>query len=276
MKNIVKIIAAAFLVGTVASCEEDLIVYDAGDGFVQVNTTGGQVAEASADAVVTTVLLGSGTNETGVTVNFSVSSSDASRFTITPANGTLEIPAGEFSADIVFNTVDDLLVNGNLDVTISLDSASAGAGIGLGGEGNESGSRTITIVDDDCPVDLANFTGTFSVFENFTDGVNSPLGLADFFAEAYQLEIAPDPSDATGTKVIINNSAGFNVYINDGTVMTFQACPGTVQFDAGFPVVALFATYEYTDSSYSEADGVIQCTGPLATFGPYQFTFTRL
>ena len=269
-KYIFSLIAA---LGLLTSCEEDVIVFDTPDGFVQLSATTGTVTEDTTDPVITTVELGSGENESGVSVNFTVTSSDASRYVVEPASGTIDIPAGEFSADISLSVINNIIVDGDIDVTIEITGASVP--IGIGGEENFRVSRVITIVDDDCPIDINAFVGTFDVFENFTDGVNAPLGLADFFGEAYQLELSLAPNDPSGTKVVINNSPGFNEYIADGTVMSFLTCNGEVIFDAGFPTVALFRTFEYTDSSYDESIGEVQCTGPLATFGPYQFTLTR-
>lgn len=277
MKNIFRIFAVGLLGIFAASCEEqENLVYE-GPEFVQFATSSfaGTETDGAAAPFVTTVLVGADRNDSGVTVNFTVSSSDPTRYTVSPAGGTLEIPAGEFSGEILITPENNLEVDGDLEITITLETSSS-LPVGIGGEGLSRSTKTVTIIDDDCPIDIDAFIGTFSVFENFTDGVNSPLGLSDFFGESYQLELAAAPGDATGTKVVINNTPGFNVYIDDGTIMSFNACPGTVSFDAGFPVVALFAQFVYDASSYDEEDGVIQCTGPLATFGPYQFTFTRI
>ncbi|NER11744.1 hypothetical protein SAMN06265375_1057 [Muriicola jejuensis] len=272
MKKYISLIVLAFVALT--SCEEDLLVYDTPDGFIQLSAESGSITEDAATSIVTQVLLGRGTNESGVTVSFSVTSSDPSRYVVSPSTGTIDIPAGEFSADIEITPIDNFAADGDLDVVIELSSGNS-LPIGIGGEGGFNTTRTITIIDNDCPVDINAFVGTFTVFENFTAGVNSPNGLSDFFNESYQVELALAPGDTSGTKVVITNSVGFNEYIPDGTVMTFLACSGTVSFDAGFPRVGDFRTFAYTDSSYDEVAGVIQCTGPLATFGPYQFTFTR-
>lgn len=274
MKNIYKYIAIVFLFGTLASCEEDLTIFDTEDTFVQLASATGAVGEGD-ESIISTVLLGAGTNASGVSVSFTVTSADNSRFTVTPASGTIEIPAGENSADIVIAPVDNLLVDGDLDIVVELTTGSA-LPVGIAGEGMEFASRAITLIDDDCPVDINNFVGVFEVFENFTAGVNSPSGLNNFFGEAYQIELALAPGDATGTKLVLTNSAGFNEYIADGTVITLNACPETITFDAGFPTVALFRTFEYDASSFDDVDAIIQCTGPLSTFGDYQFTFTKM
>lgn len=277
MKNIVRLFALASLVVVATSCEEQENLVYGGPDFIQFAnaSSSGTETDGAASPFVTTVLVGSDSNDAGVTVNFTVTSSDPSRYSVSPAGGTLEIPAGEFSGEILITPVNNLDVDGDLEITITLQESSS-LPAGLGGEGVNLASKTITLIDDDCPIDIDAFVGTFAVSENFTAGVNSPFGLADFFGEAYQLELSLAPGDVTGTKVEINNSAGFNVYIDDGTIMSFNACPGTISFDAGFPVVALFTTFVYDASTYDEATSVIQATGPLASFGPYQFTFTRI
>lgn len=256
------------------SCEQDLLVYDTPNGFVQLSAESGTITEDTTDPIITQVLIGAGTNESGVTVNFTVTSSDPSRFVVTPASGTIDIPAGEFSADIAIVPVDNIAADGDLDVVIELSTGNS-LPIGIGGEGNFNTARTITIVDNDCPVDINAFVGVFTVFENFTDGVNAPLGLSDFFGESYQVEMALQPGDTSGTKVVVTNSAGFNTYLTEGTVIQFLACSGELLFEAGNPTCAEFAVLAIEDTSYDESIGELQVAGPLGGFGPYQFTFTR-
>ena len=274
MKKIFKFSLLLLSLVFFGSCEEDLVIFETPDGFIQLAATSGSIEENNTGDLITTVLFGGRSNDSGITANFTVTSSDPSRFTVSPASGTLEIPAGQMSADIVLTPVDNFDVDGNASVTITLTDASSKP-IGIGGEGLRNVSTSLTIIDNDCPITIDDWVGTYTVFENFTDGVNAPSGLSDFFTEAYQIELALAPGDITGTKVVITNTPGFNEYIADGTVMSFDTCNAKVSFDAGFPTVALFRTFEFTDSSYDESNFVIQCTGPLATFGPYQFTFTK-
>ena len=261
--------------GLLVSCEEDLAVYDTPEGFIQFSSASGSIEEAALDGPsVTTVLLGSGTNTSGVTVNFSVTASDPSRFTVEPASGTLEIPAGSFSADIVITPIDNVTVDGDMAITLELQAGSS-VPVGLGGEGLEGNVRTITLIDDDCPVDINAFIGTFSVAEVFTSGVNEGLTLAGAFGESYQLEMVAQPGDATGTKLVVSNSAGFNTYLPDGTVITLQACPGTVGWSANPINVALFADLTIEASVFDEVAGSITASGPLGGFGPYELVLTR-
>ncbi len=276
MKNYIKrLLIVAFGSILFVGCEDaPLQIFETPEGFIQMVSSTGSVNENSATEFVSTVVFGGPTTTSDITVNYTVTSSDPSRYTVNPSSGSVTIPAGEFTADIAIQPIDNFDVDGDVQVTIAL-SADSSKPIGIGGEGLVSASKVVTIIDNDCPIDIASFVGTYSVFENFTAGVNSPSGLNNFFNESYQMEMALDPADISGTKVVLTNSAGFDTYINDGTIMSFDTCNGRVSFDAGFPTVALFRTFEYTASSYNENTFVIQCTGPLSTFGEYQFTLTK-
>lgn len=274
MKNIYKYLFLGLLFTVFTGCEkEGLIVFDTPDGFVQLGgSSATSIGENEATPVVTRVELGK-ENLNSTSVVFTVQSADDSRYEVLTSS-PIAIPVGQTFAEIMIQPIDNFDVDGNLDVTIALTGASD-LPIGIGGDGLERVTRTVTIIDNDCPITIDDWVGTYDVSENFTDGANSPLGLSDFFGEAYQVELALDPNDISGTKVVITNSAGFNVYINDGTVMSFDTCNGAIGFDAGFPLIALWNVYEYSASTYDEDTLSLQCSGPFLGFGPYQFTFTK-
>lgn len=261
------------------SCgEQENITFDNNNGFVQFAQTKASIVENSTEPIVVTVLFGGSAdqNSTGVTVNFDLTSSDASRYSIMPAGGSLMIPAGEVEANIILTPINNLFVDGNADISIALATSSS-VPVGLAGAGLAFNTLEITIVDDDCPISINDFVGTYSVDENFTAGNNSPFGLNDFFGESYQLEMALDPTDVVGNKLIVTNSAGFDQYLPDGTVLAFDTCNGKVTFDGANSVnVALFRDFNYTGSTYNETDFIIKATGPLSSFGEYQFTFTKM
>lgn len=222
-------------------------------------------SEATVDFTATTTY--------AVTSDFFDEGDDASSTVTFSDEGSLTISAGQTRGFIVVSIGDDVVASGDRTITVTLTGTSAGE-LGLT-ESDPKTTQAVTIVDDDCPIAIADWVGVYDVDENFTDGVNAPFGLADFFAESYQVEIALDPTDATGTKVVITNSDGFNTYFTDGLVMTFLTCPGQVAFSEPAPNVALFRDFEFETSSYNEGNFSIKCEGPLATFGPYQFTLTK-
>jgi len=277
MKNIIKILFLSFVFVFTSCEEEENVSLAVGEGFIQFAKTSANLPEESSSPTTVTVVYGGSAeqNTNGITVDFEVTSSDNSRYTVSPSGGSVTIPAGQVSADITITPVDNFDVDGNVDVTVKL-STSSSKPIGLGGENVRFNEFVVTLIDNDCPININAFVGTYSVSENFTAGVNSPSGLSDFFGESYQLEMVLDPNDISGTQLVITNSVGFNTYVPDGTIIKFDTCNGKVSFDGQNQVnVALFRDFQYTDSSYSEADAEILCTGPLATFGAYQFTFTK-
>ena len=277
MKNLIKIFTLSLVLAFASCGEEENITLDIGDGFVQFAGSSASVQENSTDPISVEVLYGGSlaSNTNGINVNFTLEGADASRFTVTPANGTIQIPAGQASASITVLPIDNYVVDGNLNFSITL-AADGDKPVGIGGEGINNSTFDLTIVDNDCPVDINGFVGTYTVFENFTGGTNAPSGLNNFFGESYQLEMTLAPNDPSGTKLIVNNSPGFDTYIPNGTVLAFDTCNGKVTFNGASQVqVALFRTFVYTDSGYDESEFVIEATGPLATFGPYQFTFTK-
>ncbi|MDM9631600.1 hypothetical protein [Robiginitalea aurantiaca] len=262
--------------GMLVSCEEDLVVYDPGAGYLQFSSTSGTIAEGAPEGPnVTTVLVGAGENPNGVTVNFTVTADDPSRFVIEPSSGSLEIPAGEFSGEIVITPIDNVVVDGDMDIVLELTTGSS-LPVGIDGTGVESNTRTVTLIDDDCPVDLGQFTGTFDVDEVFTSGVNEGLTLSGAFGQSYQIEMVPQPGDETGTKVVITNSAGFNEYIPDGTVMTLLPCPGAVEFSPlPLSLAGGFADLAIEEAVFNESEGSVTVSGPLGGFGPYEFVLTK-
>lgn len=161
MKKNISLILSLLVVLTLASCgEEELVIFDK-TPFIQLENETGQTTEDS-NPVVTRVFLGSADNPNGTTVNFTVTSSDPSRYTVSPASGVIEIPAGEFSANITISPIDNLAVDGNVDIILALTPTN-GIPVGLGGEGLKFASKSIKIVDNDCPFVIADFVGAYDL-----------------------------------------------------------------------------------------------------------------
>jgi len=157
MKKYIYILFASL--GLLASCEEDLVVYDAGEGFIS-NEVSSATTPEDGDAISTTISLGTDMNASGTSVNFDViiESGDASRFTITPSNGVLEIPAGEFSGDIVVEPIDNIDADGNVVIRVELSESNA-LPVGTAGLGLERTTTVFTITDNDCPTEISEKYG---------------------------------------------------------------------------------------------------------------------
>ena len=276
MKNKLILLVLA-LVSFCMSCEEDLLIYNPDSNFIQISdVTALTVLEDGGMAVETTFGLAL-PSDTDVSVSFMISSADDTRYDVsvplTNGIGTITIPAGETSASVGITPIDNFAVDGGVDITVSI-SESSDLPIGLAGEGLERISRSISIADNDCPIDINAFVGTFAVEEVITGGPNTGLALAAAFGEFYQLDLALDPTDASGTRLIINNNG--NEFIPDGTALSFLTCPGNVALDPSPTLIALFTTFTITSSSYSEDNPVITVDGNLGASRTYQFILTRL
>lgn len=210
---------------------------------------------------------------------FATAGDDASSTYFVSATGTngnysIEIPAGQPSASFFIRSNDDLFSSGDKIITMEI----TGAGSLPIGRGASQVNKTLvlTIADDDCPIAIANWVGVYTVKEVFsTPGTNAGLTLAGAFGESYQVELALDPSDGTGTKVLLKNSAGFDTYFVENTVLSFVTCTKTVRFDAGNPNLAGFAVFTPTVTSYNEASFEIKASGPLGNFGQYEFSLKK-
>jgi len=253
------------------SCDED-IPGSIGGQFIQLaDASDSSISENSSDSVIIEVILGQ-PQSSDITVNFEVTG-DASRYSVSPAS-SLVIPQGETSGTIEFSPTDNFESDGEATIVLAL-LASSDLPIGIGGTPNAV-SKSITIDDDDCPITIEDWVGTYSVAEVFTSGANEGLTLSGAFGEVYQIELALAPNDPTGTQVVVANSAGFDTYITDGIVMTFLTCSSSVSFDTG--VLTLrggWGDHELENSPYNEGAFTITGNGPVGNFGPYEWVWTK-
>jgi hypothetical protein len=192
MKKIKIIYIIAILLITFTSCESDGEIdspsYE-GTSWIQFESEAVSVTEAN--TINIPVLLASSDNTSGTTVNFTVSSQASDRFNITQ-NGSVQIPAGEFSANIELIPVDDNMVNGDAEITISL--SNTGVGIGLGGEGVRFHNTVVTLVDDDCvPTPSASYTASVRAFNDDAPSYTATLTPVPGTTDQYAIDSAWGP-----------------------------------------------------------------------------------
>lgn len=259
---------------TIVSCGDfEPVILDAPEGgFLQVESELGSFSESDTQTSIK-VLYGGQSNDNGITVKYTLESDDPSRY-VDVTGGTLEIPAGQFSGEIILQPVDNFATDGNLNIVLTLSSESSVA-VGLAGGANNV-SQTLTLIDDDCPISINDWVGTYTVQEVFSEGgVNAGLSLANAFGEAYQIELSLDPTDANGIRLIAKNSAGYNTYLDDNVVITFDTCSGTISFSQDPLNIALFAGLSISETSYTEGNFSMAVNGSLGNFGAYEFTLTK-
>lgn len=188
------------------------------------------------------------------------------------APNPIVIPAGEYSVKLPINVTNNFEYDGADPriVTITVTGVSE-SGIGI--EGYKS--ATVTIIDDDCPFNIADWVGVYTVDEAFTAGVNAPLGFSDFFGESYQVELAVNPADPNGLSAVLTNSDGFHQYFVNGTVLAYNTCAATVSFPGGSPNLADFVALTVGTTSFNDTNFTIRVDGTAGNYGAYGFTLTK-
>lgn len=141
------------------------------------------------------------------------------------------IPANQSSVSFSIGLVEDLLATGDVSVSFDITSVSDGS-YAIGQQASDiRGSFSLTIVDDDCPIDLPGlWAGEYTV-ESFcaapgsnNDGFCRTTGVVGSI-----VTLAADPSDPLGVTAIL--SGGIHA---EPVTMVFQTCPLTVSIDAGY------------------------------------------
>ena len=219
------------------SCNNETEPYDP-DGYVQFSTESLALTENATSPLISKVLLGRGSNPDGVTVNFTVNSSDASRYTIEPANGSLLIPAGEFTANIIITPIDNAESDGN--ASIELELVPGEFPVGIAGEGRIANKQTILVTDDDCELDYSSFVGVYEANEfGYCDGcyevsisydeANQALVLSNLYETGGTTYISLDNSDPVNPSVDFRSKefdAGLQVDANFGNVYATNPTAG--------------------------------------------------
>ena len=276
MKNISKIALLLLAFITINSCEDqENDTFNAGsEGFVQLADESSISVVENDISVIEIDFLLDGPKDSPVTVDVLVLSDDDSRFEV--ISGTsLTVAPGDVVATLQIRPVDNFNMDGSVDVTVTL-SESSSLPIGIGGQNVNSITRTITIADNDCPITIEDFVGTYSVDEVFSEGgTNAGLTIAGAVGRSFQLEFSLLAGDESGTKVVVNTPAGFDPFIPNGTIITFVTCPMQFQFDSNPLRGADFANFTLTGSSYNEATSTLNGSGPLGGFGAYEFVLTK-
>lgn len=243
------------------ACDEEPILYNAGD-FVAFNQASSSTSEGSTSGTAdgqSTTLIGttsiidlnrSTTNLSApITIEFSIEATytedsdfhdagdDASdQFVITPSDGKLVIPANQAVGKIVITTIDDIRATGDKLVKLTITSTSNNE-MNLGFPGPDANNRihNFTIIDDDCPIDLSTWAGTYKV-SSFCGAPGSTndgfcLDQNGFYSPddvSSIVTLTPDASDPVGIKAILSGGI-----LTDDVNITFNTCPQTVSFSGG-------------------------------------------
>lgn len=157
-------ILALFILAGCSDVEENNV--GASSKWLQFDKASYQAPE-NTGSILVPVLFASDSNPDGVSVNFSVTS-DATNFTVSPSNGVLTIPAGELVGyiEVTPNYDPENEITENYSLTIELEDGDFG--VGVAGEGIYNTTTTVTFIPSACPLNVADFVGTYSATE-YTD-----------------------------------------------------------------------------------------------------------
>jgi hypothetical protein len=266
-----------------SSCEEEVVVYD-GEDFVHVENLSYNIDEESVEPLNITIYRTSGTGTETVTFDIDASFPEGiidnpSDFYSVQPQGSLTFVDGEYEKDIVIFPVSNFVNTGVLQLEITLTGTDGTSTIGFPGESSAFSSTSVLISDDDCPFNTEGFIGSYSI-EEFIPAANT--GLAAAFGQSYQIDLAVDASDASGTGFILTNSAGSDPYLADGTTVKFSPCTGTVSFSslsvAGWGTIT-DEKFVYDEDNFTisaAGDGIILRNSDGGDFGVYELVFTKL
>ncbi len=233
MKILKNILMCCVLVSFLA-CEDGTEFTKTGLDYVAFTVSSASVNEAVAvttqDGISTTtngyytvnVIRSSSDVSADLTVNFTVAGTfvstsdfadagdDAASTFASSAAGSVVIPAGKSQAAFTITAINDLFSSGNKEVVVTITGASASnyqLGYAQSGLGE---SLTLTIIDDDCPIDLSTFAGTYSMASVGTEGAfNEGFDLCASAARdcSGDVTLTPIATDPTGTTATIDHAS---------------------------------------------------------------------
>ncbi len=157
------------------------------------------------------VLYAADTNPNGIEVNFTYTATSTEGYTLSPSNGVVTIPAGEFIGYITITPINDDVTNEDVVFNFSLENNSIP--IGIAGQGIYNTTIEVTLVEDDCPLDLSQFVGTYTAEED--DYCVGCYEVSVTLNETDQVLVLSNLYDTGGTTVIaLDNSDPANPTID--------------------------------------------------------------
>lgn len=195
------------LVLALFACEERTFLIN--DSFVRFDAPSSQVSEADAGAgnvmIPISISTETANRDDAVTIEVSVSGDAVEGVhynLISPTS--LNIPAGQFTANIELEILQNNLTDGGGELNFEIVSNSANIDIGFPGPDALNSAHTLTIGDDDCVFDISVFEGTYDVNEDngaflYTAEVSitgaNTISVTNFWGSGLTAEVTLDATD---------------------------------------------------------------------------------
>ncbi len=144
------------------ACEEQFTLFE-GPYHVRFSGSSASVSENSTTPTNIQVHFAGPVTSEDIQVELTISGGVQDEdFELSVGSNTITIPAGEFFASFTVLPIDNVVADGNKTIIFEITSVSGGYQPGLGLVGKKF---TYTIVDNDCPFEVSNFTGTYNCDE---------------------------------------------------------------------------------------------------------------
>ncbi len=191
-------------------------------------------------------------SSTDVTVNLRFTNGTAQSGVHFNAPTSVVIPAGQISTNLTIAIVDDTNLNATRSFNLDIASVSDTTyGVGISDEG--SYSKTISIINNDCPTKFTYWVGNLSV-EDVGYGSTPGTGAANSSGDCDILVVTNDLPGLGGSAVAGTLNTTYNVFFTptnpDGSVGTVlvnnvtagRVVSGGVTYDAKYNAVGTYST----------------------------------
>lgn len=257
-KNIIKTLFLSFIVAAVISCDEndnDVNIYT-GDNFVSFGTTTSVTSPESGDPLTITAYASTSNLTSDFNVEYEITEENVSsgNYTITGGKSFFTFGPNRYSDSIEIVPEDNFTEDGTKIITITLTSAPEGYSIGFPGVDKFNKTFVINLTDDDCALDVNDFTGaptgtetagssvfdTKLTFKDDPDKTNTDTKLyllmsgniqqeymidawGESIVESWDIPVEFDITDPDNPKVTFSNNANADTKTYNG-VETAVAC----------------------------------------------------
>jgi hypothetical protein len=190
MKNVYsKFLMLVVAIGISFSCEEEFQVLNPDSYFVQFGQTSRDVTE-SVTTIKIPVTLAAPEQGSAVAIQYQITGTavEGVDYEFDSEKGAASIIAGSFADTVIINILNDFEADGSKQLVLELSSATNGLNAGLGAFGKKF---TLNIADDDCPFDINDFVGAYTVEITSEAAFGNPAGL---YVSETTLKLGDDPN----------------------------------------------------------------------------------
>ncbi len=269
MKNIkfLSLIAFGVIMIFAGSCDqaEGRVTFE-GPYYVQFTSSAASISEEQTSSVISVQVSNVGpTLDQDITVNYSTEGSTAEldvdyEIVGTAVAGEIIIPAGKHFGTVKFRTIDNGDADGVKTLNLTLSGASNGLSAGSGAIGV---NYALTITDDDCPLDLSTFPGSYDLNFTHTAGFLWAAGYQEGFVATLS---------ATSTANVFDCENFFGIVDREalGTLgsPSLGVIPIEIDEDAKTAAVSAGAHFFYLSGGTAQRDIVGTGSGAVGTCGP--------